>query len=78
MKDRLDQHFPDRWIGSDGAIYWPPQSPDSMLTDFYLWGFVKDHIYQPPLPRHVVEQKAIINAAVTQVTPETLQKCGRR
>jgi hypothetical protein len=45
-----------------------------MLTEFYLWGFVKDHVYQPLLPRNVDELKVRINAAVTQTTSETLQK----
>jgi hypothetical protein len=42
--------------------------------DFYFWGFMKDQVYQPPLPRNVDELKARINATITQVTAETLQK----
>jgi hypothetical protein len=45
-----------------------------MPMEFYLWGFVKDQVYQPKVPRNVDELKAMIKVAVTQVTPETLQK----
>jgi hypothetical protein len=39
--------------------------------DFYLWSFMKDQVYQPPLLRNVDEMKARISAAVTQVTTVT-------
>ncbi|KAJ4433135.1 hypothetical protein ANN_15392 [Periplaneta americana] len=28
----------------------PPHSPDLTQCDFFMWGFVKDHVYVPPLP----------------------------
>ena len=32
----LDATFPNRWIGRDGPISWPPRSPDiTPLTSFY-------------------------------------------
>ena len=33
----LDATFPNRWIGRDGPIAWPPRSPDITppLTSFY-------------------------------------------
>jgi len=30
--------FPNRWIGRDGPIPWPPRSPDITPLDFILWG----------------------------------------
>lgn len=38
--------FPDWWIGRDGPINWPPRSPDISPLDFFLWGYVKDIVYQ--------------------------------
>ncbi|GBN23030.1 hypothetical protein AVEN_62966-1 [Araneus ventricosus] len=37
--------FPPRWIGRGAVIAWPPRSPDVTPLDFYLWGYVKQHVY---------------------------------
>ena len=42
----LNETFPDRWIGRDGPIPWPPCSPDITPLDFFLWGYVKDIVYR--------------------------------
>ena len=31
----LNETFPDRWIGRDGPITWPPRSPDITSLDFF-------------------------------------------
>ena len=41
--------------------------------DFFLWGFVKDQVFVPPLPANVVELRTRISAAVAKVTPEMLR-----
>ncbi|KAJ4434108.1 hypothetical protein ANN_16428 [Periplaneta americana] len=46
----LDRRFPDRWIGRDGAIAWPPRSPDLNPLDFYVWGHLKSLVYSSPVP----------------------------
>ena len=40
---------------------------------FFLWGFVKDQVFIPPLPANVVELRTRITAAVAKVTPEMLR-----
>ena len=42
----LNEAFPDRWIGRDGPIPWPPRSPDITALDFFLQGYVKDTVYR--------------------------------
>jgi len=48
----LDEHFPGRVLGlgygdkHSGGLDWPPYSPDLNPCDFYLWGFLKDEVYQ--------------------------------
>ena len=42
----LNETFPDRWTGCDGPIPWPPCSPDITPLDFFLWGYIKDIVYQ--------------------------------
>ena len=52
---------------------WPPRSPDLTPLDFFLWGFVKDRVFVPPLPANVVELRTRITATVAKVTPEMLR-----
>ena len=75
----LSEHLPNRWIGRAGQNYevfckWPPRSPDLTVCDFFLWGYVKDRVYVPPLPATVVELQERIVAAVKSVTPDMLQR----
>jgi hypothetical protein len=35
-----------RWIGRGGSITWPPRLPDLTPLDFFLWGYVKNIVYQ--------------------------------
>ena len=49
------------------------QGPDLTPMDFFLWGFVKDQVFVPPLPANVVELRTRIAAAVAKVTPEMLR-----
>jgi hypothetical protein len=51
---------------------WPPCSPDLTPLDFFLWAFVKDRVFVPPLPANVAELRTGITAAVAEVTPEML------
>ena len=39
----LNKTFRDRW---SGPIPWLPCFPDITLLDFFLWGYVKDIVYQ--------------------------------
>jgi hypothetical protein len=41
--------------------------------DFFLWGFVKDRVFVPPLPANVAELRTRITAAVAEVTREMLR-----
>jgi hypothetical protein len=45
-----------------------------MLMDFFLWGFIKDHVYQPPLPTHLQALKDKITAVTATVTLDMLQR----
>src|SRR5215469_4357002 len=69
----LKTRFAGRWIGRAAPIAWPPRSPDLTQLDFFLWGFVKDRVFVPPLPANVVELRTRITAAVAKVTPEMLR-----
>ncbi|PNF38659.1 hypothetical protein B7P43_G01211, partial [Cryptotermes secundus] len=45
----LNATFQNRWIGRGGPIRWPPRSPVLTPLDFFLWGYVKDRVFVPPV-----------------------------
>ena len=79
VRDHLNMALPQRWIGraSQGEqqlIHWPPRSPDLTPCDFFMWGFVKDYVYVPPLPTTLDELCARITAAIVDIDRDMLQK----
>ena len=52
----------------------PPRSPDMTPCDFFLWGYVKEHVYVPLLPADLDELTNRITAAVNSVTEDTLRR----
>ena len=51
----------------------PPRSPDSTPCDLFLWGYVKDQVYVPPLPASIPELKVRIRTAIETITADMLQ-----
>jgi len=54
-------------------LAWPPRSPDAIPCDFFLWGYVKDQVYVPPLPACILELKVQIRTAIETITADMLQ-----
>ena len=50
-----------KWLSgfSQLVIHNTPHSPDATLCDFFLWGYVKDQVYVPPLPTSIPELKVV-------------------
>ena len=48
-------------------LAWPPSSPDATPCDFFLWGYVKDQVYVPPLPASIPELKVLIRTAIETI-----------
>ena len=40
---------------------------------FFLWGYVKDQVYVPPLPASIPELKVRIRTAIETITTDMLQ-----
>ena len=58
IPDHLNATLPGRWNDRAGhhdlpIVVWPPRSPDLTPCDFFLWGYVKDIVYVPPLPQQL-------------------------
>jgi len=51
----------------------PPRSPDANLCDFFLWGYVKDQVYVPPLPASIPELNVRIRTTIETTTADMLQ-----
>ncbi|PNF28386.1 hypothetical protein B7P43_G16752 [Cryptotermes secundus] len=73
----LDEKVPQRWIGRKGAqdlalCAWPTRSPDLTVCDFFLRGYVKDHVYVPPLPTNLDDLKHRITTAINSVHRDML------
>jgi hypothetical protein len=69
----LDTTFPGRWIGRGGPIAWPPRSPDVTPLDFFMWGYVKNIVYETKV-QDVETMRARITSAVAMITPEMLAR----
>jgi hypothetical protein len=52
----------------------PPRSPDLTPCDFFLWGFVKDSVYVPPLPTSLKELRDQITHALQTITADMLHR----
>ena len=73
VRSFLNESLPQWWIGCMGNEnsahqFWPPRSPDLTPCDIFLWGFVKDAVYVPPLPTNLNDLRNRITAVVNQVT----------
>ena len=71
----LNDVVTDCWIGHHGLddrayLQWSPRSRDFTPCDFFLWGFLKDKVYVPPLPANLPELRDRIRKAVVAVTPD--------
>jgi hypothetical protein len=73
----LNRVLPQRWIGrtanaDNNLPPWPPRSPDLTPSNFYLWGFVKDTLYVPPLPTPIQALRYWITHALQAITVDML------
>lgn len=70
--EHLNNEFPQRWIGRNGYVPWPARSPDLTPMDFFLWGFIKEHVYATPVANVADLRHRIINA-FQLVTPDMIR-----
>ncbi|XP_066996029.2 uncharacterized protein [Anabrus simplex] len=73
----LNQQLPQRWMGrgTEGDLMlfpFPPRSSDLSPCHFFLWGYVKDQVFVPPLPVDIQEVKQRILAAFESITAAML------
>jgi len=66
-------HKFQRWIGLHGPQEWPPRSPDLTPLDFFVWGFLRQKVYDT-LPQNMEELKNKIRQMCGLITPLMLEK----
>ena len=52
-------------------LEWPPCSPDLVVPDFFLWGYLKSKVYASK-PKTIEGLKCNIRAEIAAITPEML------
>jgi len=50
----------------------PPRSADATPCDFFLWSYVKDQDYVPPLAAIILQLKERIRTAIETITADML------
>jgi len=71
--------LPGCWIGRASGndlplLLWFPRSPDITPCDFFLWEYVKERVFVPPLPRDLTYLKARIITAVKNIDAPMLTR----
>ncbi|GBM82609.1 hypothetical protein AVEN_255413-1 [Araneus ventricosus] len=73
VKQLLNLHFGNhRIISRHFPTAWPPRSPDLNPCGFWLWGYLKDVVYEGPIPS-LAELKNRITQHIHNITTETLR-----
>jgi hypothetical protein len=49
VKNWLDANLENRWIGRNGPVLWPARAPELNPCDFFLWGHLKQIVYETPV-----------------------------
>jgi len=68
VQDYLKSKFGHRFIDKSK---WPPRSPDLNPCDFFLWGYLKDRVYNP-MPQTLAELKENIQKEFKKIPREML------
>lgn len=76
IHNHLNTHFPGRWVGRGGPIEWPARSPELSKIDFFMWGYVKNRVYQIP-PTTQDDMKNRIREAFQSINVEMLRNVSR-
>ena len=67
VREILDDHLQNRWVGRRGPIEWPARSPDLTACDCWLWGYLKEKVHARK-PQDVVMLKLVIEEEIRHVS----------
>ena len=66
----------DEWIGRRGPWEWPPRSPDLTTDDFFLWGYLKDKLFERG-SSNLEDLKRVISEEFQKIPQEMIKKACR-
>ncbi|OXU16918.1 hypothetical protein TSAR_001938 [Trichomalopsis sarcophagae] len=80
VRQFLNQNYRERWIGRGGPVNWPPNSSDLTSLDFYLWGYLKNVVFEerPTTREDMQDRIRQAYAAITRQTLNTVRHFQRR
>ena len=73
VRSWLTEVFPNKWIGRYSPHPWPPRSPDLTPLDFFLWGYLKQKVYEKRPFRNVDHLENTIRNCVQTITPQIIR-----
>ncbi|PNF15570.1 hypothetical protein B7P43_G16469 [Cryptotermes secundus] len=73
VRRSLSAAFQDHWIGCGRPIRWPPRSVDLTTLNFFLWGYMKDHVFVPPV-NDLPDLRARIRETIAAVPMDMLER----
>uniref|UniRef100_A0A0N5C0I2 DDE_3 domain-containing protein n=1 Tax=Strongyloides papillosus TaxID=174720 RepID=A0A0N5C0I2_STREA len=65
--------FDNRLISMNSIFKWPGYSPDLLATDFFLWGYLKERVFESN-PKTLEDLKSNIENAIDGIEKSTLKK----
>jgi len=77
VRQFLDTHFPNQWIGRRGPIEWPPRSPDLSPLDYFLWGHLKSKVFSTK-PNSIQDLQERITTECRKITADILENVRNR
>ena len=76
-RNLFNNKLPNRWIGRGathgGFLEWPTRSPDLSVNDFWLWGDIRQKLYQRPVPNTLNELTTKLRELL-KINNETIRK----
>lgn len=73
ISNQLNVMFEDRWIRRRGPWNWPPRSPDLNPLDFFLWGHIKNSVYDGTSINTPEELLNRVHLAFASLQPEQIR-----
>ncbi|KAJ8877410.1 hypothetical protein PR048_021864 [Dryococelus australis] len=75
LNEMLPQYWSGRGAAGDHALHHcPPRSLDLTSCVLYIWWYIKDQMFRPPLPANTDDLKTRITDAIQTVTPDMLTR----
>lgn len=74
VRQVLDSDYNGRWIGRGGPVPQPARSLDLTPLDFFLWGYLKEKVYQD-IPTTTENMSERIRNACENITQEMILTC---